>query len=118
MRESRLPYRSFEISQIEFFLDDGILIVEKESGQVVHFEILFALLHLISLAELVTVADEEGSLKLFRVYANELLAPDDMETLAAIAGQEENVLVLVTCENESADGGYLNRRAVFVKPVF
>ena len=43
------------------------------------------------------------------------IRPDDMETLAAIAGQEENVLVLVTCENESAAGGYLDRRVVFAK---
>ena len=75
----------------------------------------FALLETLETDDLVTVADEEGSLKLFRVYANELLAPDDMETLAAIAGQEENVLVLVTCENESAAGGYLDRRVVFAK---
>ena len=54
----------------------------------------------------------------FRVFANELLAPDDMEKIAEIAGNEENTLVLITCENESADGGYLNRRAVFAKPVF
>ncbi len=77
----------------------------------------FALLETLETDDLVTIADEEGSLKLFRVYANELLAPDDMETLAAIAGQEENVLVLVTCENEFAAGGYLDRRVVFAKPI-
>ena len=26
---------------------------------------------------------------------------------------EENGLVLVTCENESPEGGYLNRRVIF-----
>ena len=43
--------------------------------------------------------------------------PDDFEKLAAIAGQEVNSLVLITCENESAEGGYLHRRAVFARPL-
>lgn len=77
----------------------------------------FALLGTLETDDLVTVADEGGSLKLFRVYANELLAPDDMETMAAVARQEENALVLVTCENESEEGGYLDRRAIFAKPI-
>jgi hypothetical protein len=41
-----------------------------------------------------------------------------MEMMASIAESEENTLVLITCENESADGGYLNRRVVFAKPVY
>ena len=40
-----------------------------------------------------------------------------MEKMAAIAEKEENTLVLITCENESARGGYLNRRVIFAKPV-
>lgn len=77
----------------------------------------FALLSSLDMNDLIAVSSEDNSLKFFRVYANELLLPDDMERLAAIAGQEEDALVLVTCENESIDGGYLNRRAVFAKPV-
>ncbi len=77
----------------------------------------FALLSSLDMNDLIAVSSEDNSLKLFRVYANELLLPDDMERLAAIAGQEEDALVLVTCENESIDGGYLNRRVVFAKPV-
>ena len=73
----------------------------------------FALLYTLDVNDTVMVRDEKGTLKLFRVYANELLAPDDMEKLASIAGREKNTIVLVTCENESAEGGYLNRRAVF-----
>lgn len=76
----------------------------------------FALLASLETNDLVTVADENGSLKLFRVYANLLLDPDDLETMAALAGQEENALALVTCENESEAGTYLNRRVVFAKP--
>ena len=40
-------------------------------------------------------------------------SPDDMERLSALAG--EDALVLLTCENESASGGYLNRRVVFAR---
>ncbi len=77
----------------------------------------FALLATLEINDLISVADDEGSLKLFRVYANELLGPGDMAALAAIVGKEENTLVLVTCENESASGGYLNRRVIFAKLV-
>ena len=78
----------------------------------------FALLGTLELNELIAVSGKGNDLMTFRVFANELLAPDDMEKIASIAGNEENTLVLITCENESADGGYLNRRAVFAKPVF
>ena len=78
----------------------------------------FALLSTLELNELITVSGRGEDLKNFRVFANELLSPDDMEKIAAIAESEENTLVLITCENESADGGYLNRRVIFAKPVF
>ena len=59
---------------------------------------------------------ENGMNLPFSVYANELLRPDDYEAIAKIALEDPNSLVLVTCENESKDGGYLNRRVVFAKP--
>lgn len=77
----------------------------------------FVLLSTLQDNDTIFVNAPDGSMKLFRVYANELLAPNDMETLASIAEQESNTLVLVTCENESVDGGYLNRRVVFAKPL-
>ena len=73
----------------------------------------FALLFTLKVNDTVMVRDENGSLKLFRVYANALLEADDTETLTSIAARGTNTLVLVTCENESAEGGYLNRRVVF-----
>ena len=45
---------------------------EKETGP-------FALLSLLETNDLIAVSGKQNSLKLFRVYANELLAPDDME---------------------------------------
>ena len=77
----------------------------------------FALLSTLENNDTIFVNAPDGSLRLFRVYANELMAPNDMEKLASVAEQEMNTLVLVTCENESVDGGYLNRRVVFAKPL-
>ncbi|MBQ6518267.1 MAG: sortase [Anaerolineaceae bacterium] len=78
----------------------------------------FALLNTLGVNDLIVVSGGENDLRTFRVFANELLAPDDLEQMASLAEREANTLVLITCENESADGGYLNRRVVFAKPVF
>ena len=67
--------------------------------------------------DVIFVNTPDNELLRFSVYANELMDPDDMERLAGIAEQEENTLVLVTCENEAAEGGYLNRRVVFARPL-
>jgi hypothetical protein len=77
----------------------------------------FALLSTLAVNDAVFVSALDGTMQLFRVYANELLLPNDMEKLVSIAEQAENTLVLLTCENESAEGSYINRRAVFAKPV-
>ena len=78
----------------------------------------FSLLSTLELNELIAVSGGDNDLRTFRVFANVLLAPDNLEQMASIAEKEENTLVLITCENESADGVYLNRRVVFAKPVF
>ena len=67
--------------------------------------------------DVIFVNTPDGQLLCFSVYANELLMPNDMQKLAEIAEKESNTLVLVTCENETVDGGYLNRRVVFAKPL-
>ena len=76
----------------------------------------FAMLSLLETDDLIAVSGKQNDLKVFRVFANELLAPDDMKTVASIASREADTLILITCENESAEGGYLNRRVVFAKP--
>lgn len=53
----------------------------------------------------------------YTVYANELFEPDDFGLVEQKASEFENSVVLITCENESTDGGYLNRRVVFAKPL-
>ena len=77
----------------------------------------FARLAMMEVNDLITVTDRNGGLSLFRVYANELLDADGADALLTIAGRAENTLVLLTCENESAEGGYLSRRVVFAEPV-
>ena len=76
----------------------------------------FILLSTLAQNDTVLISGADGSVQIFRVFANELLDPDDIGKLASIAGNGENTLVLITCENESAAGGYLNRRAVFAEP--
>ena len=66
---------------------------------------------------MIFVTKGNNELTLYSVYANELLRPDDMAKLASIADQVQNALVLVTCENEAVEGGYLNRRVVFAAPM-
>ncbi|MBQ6519182.1 MAG: class F sortase [Anaerolineaceae bacterium] len=78
----------------------------------------FALLFSLEENDRIFVNTAEDGLQIYSVYANELLEPDDMQKMASIAKSEENSLVLVTCENEMIEGGYMNRRAVFAKPLF
>lgn len=53
---------------------------------------------------------------IFSVYANELVDPYGFTEIASVAENEPGSLILLTCENESVEGGYLNRRAVFARP--
>ena len=73
----------------------------------------FALLATLDPGDCIFVRTDKGDLLSFEVYANELLEPKDLAAIEALAGEKS--LVLITCENESADGGYLNRRVVFAK---
>lgn len=77
----------------------------------------FLMLYTMEHNDVIFINQPDGSLLRFGVYANMLVEPDDMQKLAMIAEQEEGSLLLITCENESAEGGYLNRRVVFAKPL-
>ena len=63
------------------------------------------------------VNGSRGNTLRYSVYANELIEPDDFGTIADIAEQNPGSLILVTCENESLDGTYLNRRVIFAEPL-
>ena len=73
----------------------------------------FAMLATMEKGDRIFVTGGDGELLSFEVYANELVEPDGLAAIEALA--EENALVLLTCENEAIGGGYLNRRAVFAK---
>ncbi len=77
----------------------------------------FALLSTLEINDSIFVNGEDNRLTIFRVYANELLDADGMEELLSIAETDDHTLALLTCENESISGGYLNRRVIFAKPV-
>jgi len=63
------------------------------------------------------VRNDNGKLLEFSVYANELFGPDDFYLVQQKADEFENSLVLITCENEAEEGGYVDRRIVFAKQV-
>ncbi len=61
------------------------------------------------------ITDDDGTMLMYRVYANKLVTPD-----AADAVYENTIpgsLVLVTCEDEMAEGGYAHRRLVYAEPL-
>ena len=63
----------------------------------------------------IMVNDADGGLMKYGVYGNYKIASNGF---ASIADEiRENTLVLITCEDESVDGGYLNRRVIFAEPL-
>lgn len=75
----------------------------------------FLFLRELSENDRIFVRDGSGTLLQFKVYANELFEADAFSEVRAKAVERENTLVLITCENESAEGGYLHRRVVFAE---
>ncbi len=75
----------------------------------------FAFLNALKENDRIFVSENDGTLLQFRVTENELVEPDDIA--AVNRGAVRGSLVLVTCENESVEGGYLNRRIVHAEPV-
>lgn len=77
----------------------------------------FALLSQLEESDRVFVRTGQNDIMSFSVYANELLDPSDFESVKKFAEREPGSLVLITCENELVEGGYLNRRVIFAKPL-
>ena len=64
--------------------------------------------------DVLMVTKKDGSLLRYTVYGNYKIAADDF---ASVAGElRQNSLVLITCEDEAPDGGYINRRVVLADP--
>ena len=54
-----------------------------------------------------------GEVITYKVYANLKIDPKDTDTINQTAKPDS--LILITCEDESAEGGYLFRRVVFAE---
>ena len=61
------------------------------------------------------ITDNSGEMLRYKVYANELVRPNDSRFIfeKAIPGS----LVLMTCEEEMPEGGYAYRRLIFAEPL-
>ncbi|MBQ6508320.1 MAG: class F sortase [Flexilinea sp.] len=73
----------------------------------------FATLSALKVSDLIFIRGAKDASRTFVVYANELLAADDTEGLLSYA--RPGCMILITCEDESIDGGYLNRRVIFAE---
>ena len=63
----------------------------------------------------IMITDEDNMMRIYRVYGNYKITSNNF---ASVAGNvRENALVLITCEDESVEGGYLNRRVIFAEPL-
>ena len=63
----------------------------------------------------IMITDAGNNAIIYKVYGNYKIASDGF---ASVADElRENALVLITCEDESVDGGYLNRRVILAEPL-
>lgn len=76
----------------------------------------FALLGTLNLGDVIFIRQPDGVLTTYKVHMNQLYPTDGFEQIFADLPDSSQGLVLLTCENESIDGGYQNRRVVFAEP--
>ena len=63
----------------------------------------------------VLITDEANNIRMYRVYGNYKIPADQIDGVDSYL--RDNALVLITCEDESEEGGYLNRRVVLAEPM-
>ena len=78
----------------------------------------FAMLRMLTENTRVFITDSDNNLMNFSVFANIKIAADDMAAVKNLSVACENSLILITCEDEKAEGGYASRRVIATKPVF
>ena len=64
-------------------------------------------------SDLIFIQGEGDASRTYVVYANEKFASDDIEDLISYA--KPGCMILLTCEDEALEGGYLNRRVIFAE---
>lgn len=74
----------------------------------------FALLSKLESGDSLMITDSRGTMQTYKVYKSAKVPSDGFSRIAGDV--KENALVLITCEDESIDGGYLNRRVILALP--
>ena len=77
----------------------------------------FVMLSSMEEGERIFIRDSSSKLLTYEVYANDKAAEDDVTAPDRIAGPYDNVLILITCEDETVSGGYANRRIVAARMI-
>lgn len=77
----------------------------------------FVMLSSMEQGERIFIRDSSSKLLTYEVYANDKAAEDDAAAPDRIAGPYDNVLILITCEDEMVSGGYANRRIVAARMI-
>ena len=73
----------------------------------------FALLGSLEAGDGVMITDSRGAMQTWKVYESAKIPAGGFSRIAGDV--KDNALVLITCEDESPDGGYLNRRVVLAE---
>lgn len=64
-------------------------------------------------SDLIFIQGAKGASRTFVVYANEKIPAEDIEGLLSYT--KPGAMVLITCEDESIEGGYFNRRVIYAE---
>ena len=75
----------------------------------------FLFLGTLSEGDRIMVSDAQDELIFFKVYGNYKVSADDFGSITGYL--KENTMLMITCEDESAEGGYLNRRIILAEPL-
>ena len=73
----------------------------------------FALLRELETGDSFMITDSRGTMQTWHVYRNAKIPAGGFSRIAGDV--KDNALLLITCEDESPDGGYLNRRVVLAE---
>ena len=77
----------------------------------------FALIFDLETGDRLFVCDENDELMIFEVTVNQKIASRDFDKLAAAMSSDAQTLTLLTCEDETIEGGYASRRIVTARRV-
>ncbi len=91
---------------------EGISIVVGHNHLDQHEAGPFMSLKSVNIGDRVFISSGQGKIDIYVVFANEKISETDLDALEDLASAKENVLILMTCEDERIGGGYENRRII------